>query len=142
MFKSSNYNNSDNSRELWISRTQAKNSEIKKKKVINVPAQFDSRDHQFAALLQRKLGARTGSSNLACQTPKTKIPACTSQISGRKCEKRPGGAASARQSSLGGWEESLEPGAENVPPPPSRAVPAGATRFEAGRPAKGFRDAA
>ena len=49
------------------------------------------------------------------------------------------GAASARQSSLGGWEESLEPGAENVPPPPSRAVPAGATRFEAGRPAKGFR---
>lgn len=54
VFKSSNYNNRDNSQEpTGISRTQAESSEIslkklKKKKVVNVPAQLDICDNPFS----------------------------------------------------------------------------------------------
>lgn len=58
---------------------------------MNVPAQFDSRDHQFAALLQKKLGTRTGSSNLACQTPKQKFPLAPPRSQGGSARKGQGG---------------------------------------------------
>ena len=89
--------------------------------------------------LRRKLGTLSGRSRLAWQNPTQKIlpfPPRSRGGSGRKGL----GAASAP---VRGWGVSLQPGAQKVPPPPSRAGRRpGATDFEPGPSAKRLPDGA